>query len=608
MPVTDKNLTALTWRVLAAAVISATLALADTHIAHAADRALIAKARHALYTNRNESLAILEDAVRRNPEEVAYWVEYIRALDGNESFADRASRHALKLHPRHPDLLIARARLHRNGVGLDALAELAKIPGYQRKAERLKDLLVCGLDVPESEPWPPETLVALADSLLVIGRVDSATRYVDEGLHQVSGECARPLLARRAMLAALNGEFERAMRLHASAGGTQVVIEYSYHGLADVLLVKNKPDMAIASLGRNLPTDDDSRRLLAVAKLRSNNADGALKLLAGDALEDQLLRCRALLSDGRTGEAKKLGREIVGPMEIQSGSHRGPWIGFVSNGPQSLVDDYLSVLRWLNKQFPKKRPEIEFELGCGTEEMPISPAAEPISQTIARLEAAMRTPADAAAIELVRTELSNAYEQVGRYHDAANLLTTSAPTYDTGAISYAWVRWSMLRRQAEALSASDKDYASLAAARPIIANARASRGHSLQANGQPGLSDVEVARRLAAIGPAVLADVMTQLGPNTISGEDRRLWVAVLEQLGLARDAPVLIATLALVTRPRDPILTPEPYQLENDRLTAAAIETCLEKLTRAKPEGSDRAIAWSKWWAGNVAQIVAGR
>ena len=49
-------------------------------------------------------------------------------------------------------------------------------------------------------------------------------------------------------------------------------------------------------------------------------------------------------------------------------------------------------------------------------------------------------------------------------------------------------------------------------------------------NGKPRLRDTEVVKRLVAIGPAVLADVTTQLGPNTISGEDRRIWVGILSK------------------------------------------------------------------------------
>jgi hypothetical protein len=604
------------WRVLAKAVIASILTLGSAHLAGAVDQTLIARARHTLYTNREGSLAILEDALRQNPDEVAYWVEYIHALgiDSDESFADRASRHALKLHPHHPDLLIARARVRGNGVALEALAELAKVPGYRREAERLTDLAVCGLFFPESEPWPAETFASLADRLVVIGRADDAARYIDEALNTISGERAQPLLARRAMLAALNGEFQRAMKLHILAHRTQVAMTDSYYGLADVLLAKNRPDLAIASLGDQLPADENLRRILAIAKSRTNDIQGALDLTVGNDLEDPLLRCRVLVLAGRVSDAKALGQQIVAPMAIpQGGSYAGPWREYFFKGPKAIVDDYLAVVRWLNDQFPEKRPAIEFMLGTGTEKWAIMPVgwspSEPISQTINRLETAMRSTTSAENLEHVRTLLSNAYAEAGRYNAAAGVLTACRPTYESGIINYAWVQWSMLRRQAEALDASEKDYASLAVARPIIANVRGSRWSHPKVNGQPWLTDAEVVEKLVAIGPAVLADVMTQLAPNTISGEDRRPWVAVIEQLGSARDAPVLIATLAQVTRPASPGLDPpRPEQNRNDHLTAAAIERCLEKLTGAKPEGRDRAIAWSKWWAGNAAQIVAGK
>jgi tetratricopeptide (TPR) repeat protein len=588
--------------------------LGEAHVSNAADKTLITRARSTLYTHRDTAIAILEDAVARNPEEVVYWVELILALDLDDgrdntfSFADRASRHALTIHPRHPELLIARARLRRDGVGLEVLAELAKVPGYERQAERFADLLTCSLFFPETDPWPLDTITSLADRLVVLGRCDAAARYVDEGLRAVAGQRTWPLLARRAMLAALDGEHDRAMKLHRLANGYQVVMEGTYHGLADVLLVKNRPDLAIASFGDQLPTEESFRRLLAMAQSRSNHIPEALRLLDGDGWGDQLLRLRVLLSAGRTAEAELSGLELVAPMERPLGSSTGPWIRRVFCGPRALMDDYLVVVRWLNDKFERKRLAIGGVLGRGTEEpsrafRSWSPV-EPISRTIERLEAAMRNTADAASQETARRRLSDAYARAGRYGDAADLLARSRPLNSNGLVGHAWVCWSMLRRQAEALAASERGYSSLAAARSIVANVRGSRWNHPRIDGRPWLRDDEVVARLVAIGPAVLADVMARLGPNTISGEDRRPWVAVIEKLGAVRDVPVLIATLALVTRPK-----PHPLSLqnENDRLTAEALEGCLRKLTGAEPEGANRAFAWSRWWAENAARIAAG-
>lgn len=92
---------------------------------------------------------------------------------------------------------------------------------------------------------------------------------------------------------------------------------------------------------------------------------------------------------------------------------------------------------------------------------------------------------------------------------------------------------------------------------------------------------------------------------------------------------PVLIATLGTVTRrgnhpfpqekPQNDRRAPatsvarlqerlQDEETENDRVTAAAIDACLQKLTGAKPPGKDRAVAWSKWWQKNVRQIMAGK
>ena len=426
------------------------------------DRALIAEAqRRTLYTNLAGSLAILEDAVRRNPQEIVYSVEYIHALSiySDKSFADRASRYALKLHPHNPDLLIA-APVYSVATSTVALPwkhwpSWLRFPVIRRKRNGSTALQPARFAYPRANLGQLRHFTTLADRLLVIGRADDAARYIDEALNTVVGEPARPLLARRAMLAALKGEFDRAMKLHASAGGDQVVMEDSYYGLADVLLAKNRPDLAIISFGAHAPTDENSRRVLAMARSRSNDTEGAMRLLGGGAMEDRLLRCRVLLRQGGCATQRRLGRKIVAPMEILSGSNSGPWIG--GTGPRSLLDGYLAVLRWLNEQFPEKRLAIELVLGTGTEDLPIAPSDwspdELTSRMIARLEATMRKRMVASDLASVRASLAQAYADAGRYDDAAALVITSSPlragAARSGSINYRWVEWSMLRRQAE---------------------------------------------------------------------------------------------------------------------------------------------------------------
>src|SRR4051812_44108594 len=62
----------------------------------------IAEARTRLYTARDKAIALLEDAVRRRPDDPKLWAEHVHALDVDEfdGIADLAVRHALKAHPR----------------------------------------------------------------------------------------------------------------------------------------------------------------------------------------------------------------------------------------------------------------------------------------------------------------------------------------------------------------------------------------------------------------------------------------------------------------------------------------------------------------------------
>jgi hypothetical protein len=80
----------------------------------------IVVARSTLYTTRAQSLAVLEEAVRKWPERVDYWVELLRALDvdGEPFLADCTSRRALTLHPQSSELWLARIALLNQGRGL----------------------------------------------------------------------------------------------------------------------------------------------------------------------------------------------------------------------------------------------------------------------------------------------------------------------------------------------------------------------------------------------------------------------------------------------------------------------------------------------------------
>ena len=575
------------------------------------DRSPVERARALLYTDRSRALDILEAAARSSPDDTRVWSEYVNALDvdGFDGLADRAIRHALKAHPRDPDLLLARAHFMGAGDGaaLDVLSELATVPGYERIAPRLFEWVSLWLSLPHPAYRPPgefgpDGYPIWADRLVTVGNVDRAAAVIEEGLARDDVRDKAPLRSRLAVVRALQERFDEAVAEQRAAGFPALRMEGGWFGAPDVLLAKGKPRLALAALGDKPPGDEWLRRLVAVARGRDGDAKAAAELVRGDEREDQLIRLRVYLAAGQAEQARELGWKIVEPLAVTPGSYAGPWL---AQGPISLSEEYLLAVRWLVENFPERRREIEHNLGTGrgpkAQPRPVGwSLTRPMSEVDVELEAQLarfdpRKYANAREAfqeeAKLRRTLSRHYATRARFDAAAAMLEPllakdQPPVMPPLSVEHDAVRWSILRRQALASRAAEADFWAVGSARPLLAAADAAG--------------------LIKMGPAVLADVFDRLGPNTISGNDRRPWVSVVRELGSEQDAPVLVATVQVLAS--DPGRRPTGGQNENGRLSQAAASDALERLTGARCPATElaaRAEFWGKWWRENRNRII---
>jgi hypothetical protein len=151
------------------------------------------------------------------------------------------------------------------------------------------------------------------------------------------------------------------------------------------------------------------------------------------------------------------------------------------------------------------------------------------------------------------------------------------------------------------LAVSDKDFWRIASSRGIIANVNAVRWNEPKLNGKDWLTPDEVTRELVKPGPPVLGDVLVRLGPNTISGEDRRPWISVIKQIGSEQDVPALIATMLVIEGNHG---FSNAHQLE-DNESVDALNDCLEKLTKTPCTDRDKLQFWTNWWNTNAPRVV---
>jgi tetratricopeptide (TPR) repeat protein len=599
-------------RIIFATVLVPALAAALAGAAPPGAAPSIERARTLLYTDRDQAISILEEAARQSPGDPRVWSEYVNALDvdGFRAMADLAARHALRLRPRDPDLLVAHARVLGDGAAIDVLAALEEVPGYEKVARDAAEWVSMGIAIPDPfyQPLsrPGDGLYCLwVDRLVTLGKLDRAGAVVDEALTSVPPKAIPALLARKAVVLALRGRFDEALDVQRAAGFRQERLGHAWCGAADVLLSKDKPDLAVAAFGGAAAKDDDFRRLLAVAKLRAGDPLGAASLLPGKRPDDALLLLRVRLADGQVESAKTLADQIVGPLRVYFGSYFGSFLGNY-HGPLSLGREYAEAVRWLLDRFPDRRQAIEFELGR-PEHLPAAPRpvgwslVGPMSRDIPELEARVKAlPVRAGPVNDARTFedevqlrrwLSRCYEKQARFDEAAEvleplLLVDHPPTRPKGLIPVQAVRWATLRRRAVASRAAEKDFWRVADARRLIREKNA-----------PGL---------VALGVPVLADVLDRSGAEIVSRLEDFTAIAVVRELGHGQDAPMLIQTLQLIADGAGdhPLGQPGGNAAANFDALNEALETMTNRHCPAAG-WTDRAAFWGEWWRENRSRIV---
>jgi hypothetical protein len=402
------------------------------------DDDVIDKSRALLWHDNDGAMAVLEDGLRQSPNNFELWVEYVKDLRhiAPDDYGIRASLHALKLFPNNPDLLILRAAQQDGSAALDTLRELAKLKGYDEQAETLADWARCGQNVPNNGVLANEAYPYLVDRLVATGNTRRAWRYLVGP--QAPAADLPAMIGRKAIVLALDNQFDEALAANKEAGNLWVKMDGTYWGLPDALICKAQITRAhdIFSSMKNPPPE--CLRMLALTKAFKNDFDGALQLVTGDGLEDKVLRFRILVLADRMKEAQNFGSKLVAPMEMRQGSYDGSWIVRYS-GPIALEEPYVQAIDKLHDFFPDNDRGIDFELGARNARVhafrPPAAALQPISDYIAQLEAQLKiVPAE--KIDAIRAQLALIYARADRYQDAARTIeSTPFSTAETASIT-----------------------------------------------------------------------------------------------------------------------------------------------------------------------------
>lgn len=594
-------------------------AAADNALANPYDDPILREAHDRLYTGRDRAIRILEDAVRRAPDNVDYWAELVHTLtvDGQYPFADRAAREGLDRHGDHPLLIYAwaKSKLWRwPEAALDVISRLDKVPGQQQRAERFREWIQLHVHAPwRLEAGHPEAhrgfYLGWGCKLLDVGRTDRAFAILREGLPKHPDD--PELLAHIALAFALKGRLAESMRAQKSAGFYQVKLSAGYHGLGDILLSKEKPRQAVKSYGDSVPELPEHRRVLAWANAKLGKPKRAEKLLNKDEFVDQLLLIQLWRSTAANEKAIGMGRSIVEQLHIPE-SGPADFTGSISYSaaPHSLRSEFKSAIGWLKDQFPDKKREVDFFFGA--QRPPWRPELNhytPASVAIVQLEkqlAAANDPETAAELRFLLARMSAI---AGHYAKAIQITRVDAagprpPDYGQ-RLTWSAINYSLWRRRADTEKLFQEDPARLAASRAILANLLRHQTRSMGSTPpeKRQAAEDEDVRRLIAIGPGVLAPVIDEFDINTHTWKDRTPHVQVIEALGDVHDTPILIDTLALIANGVE-----NGHVAQQNRNSAVAIHRCLEKLTgQSCPEKSleGQAKFWNDWWYKNAEAIV---
>jgi tetratricopeptide (TPR) repeat protein len=604
-------------------------------------------AQATLYTDRQHSLRLLEQAVRSSPHNILYWEDLIHALDvdSEHRFADWAARQALRLNPREPRLLIDRATLLHPEAAQEFLPQLAQVPGQQATAHRLMEFAHLGMAIPTE--YEPVSYAAWADTLYFSGDIGKALEVSDVGLAQRPNDPY--LLGHKAIFLAMHGEFEAALRTHQAAvrhGYTQRLAEGRFGeflGIADCLLWKGQPAMAIRVFDGLLPRYFPHRRLLAAAYFHNGDLLQARRVLTAPPptlskdeekpdyvpenpdLPSQVLLLSFFLQTGLNDLARQQAAEVMKTTRRWSqGSTMGPSLAEGDEG-KSLRHDFSIAVNWLLRAYPKDQFIIKWVLGAPYDI--ISSNAEYFRYstvpTLSRQRVQLRHRLAKAKTQQernnMRGRLAENWEQALCYREAADTLAPLASERQHNVVvgmNRAAALWATDRRLIDTETLFSSDPWRLAAVRGLLAQIREGREYERRANGLPPLAMQEQVDELVHVGPAVLAPVFDQLQWNGIGPLERLPLIAVIKRLGTPADAPPLIATLFVLhtpssasdasTKALDRQIGPVFFAADAD--VEIAINDCLATITgQPQPTGTreERRNYWVKWWFDHAATIV---
>ncbi len=580
-------------------------------------------AAHQIYTPMNagqgaynvSAVSEEEQLLERNPDNVKGWVKYIHEVAdpaGVSAAANRASRHALSLFPGNPHLLLARARIFHNAEALNSLDQLAKIKGYRRNARRMALFVRAGMWIPLRRYNQAPSYELLIDRLAEAHCKKLAQRYLAAALKMFHASERWPFLARKAIFLAEAGKLREALAVEKQAHFLQCHMEGGNWGVADVLLKKNKPALAVESFGGKVPPRKGlasyRRTLLGIAYCDIRRFHSALNLLHGKFWGTQLPRLYVLLKAGHQIRAKALGRQIVTPLQLIFAAYGGPYMENYG-GPTVLRRACNSAVRWLLAHFPGHKQAILINLGTGHKILIRNPwwrpfhLINPPAERIARLRAQLAGSSGAQA-DAVRRKLSATYARFG--HDAA-AATVLAPLVSQGdrdpqMLSDAYA-WDVRMRRALAMAVSARHFWRVATARDLTDAWAAHNYDDPKRNGKRWMPRPQILSGLISIGGPALAGAIKSLWLNAGSDANRQPWILIIRRVGARQDVPALLTAIQTIHQARE-YLTPRGKQ---NLGSAASLYAALAHLTGAHPRGKGtRLKRWENWWARHAAKIVA--
>jgi hypothetical protein len=570
---------------------------------------IIKEAEHCLYTARQRSLYVLEQAVLERPERPELWEEliYVLDVDSKDFFAERASRTALKYHPGNPQLLMARARILEPSPALGVLGQLSEVAGYKEEARLRREMVELGIPGPRTPVKATSPSPEWIDRLVAAGRYERALAVTEHGLQFSPGD--KHLLGRKAIVLCLLDRYQDAMAANKLAGGVHLWENsqgsYSgipYRGMTDCLVLKKQWKLAVESLAGTQPKDSYRRLGLGLALLRTGKPKEAERLLAQAGMLGRLLLYGHASESGEEERTASMEAGLLQAIEEESERcFRAPYPVsqvFFPAHPVSIV--LRSGLSALVARHPEARVRVVRCFGSLEAPGPQRRATERVFRTPDRTRQ-------------LRNELAEELTTVQDYAGAAAALApiaarrTSRWNRQHARINMDSVNWCILRRRADAEALYQKSPHTLASVRFLLANISATQWNYANIPGKPWLSHSEVVKQLCEIGPGVLSSVFDEYGPNTISGLDRSPYVRVIEGTGSVQDVPVLLSVLAIVVR-EDTEEGPKRNTAAR-KATEKAIHHCLEKLTEIKNTAhsrTNRVLFWLDWWEDNARQLVS--